>query len=141
MALIMSCLFIHVILDFCLTQVKHLNLENRLLAKNGPLAYFCRMSKEDFRERLNQALKERGWSKAELSRKSGVPYHALDKYLKGTNSRTSAENAKALADTLGITLDGEASFDELRQLFFSLSPAQQQYALASLRGIASEPQE
>lgn len=74
-------------------------------------------------------------SKAELSRRSGVPYHTIDKFLKGASERTSAENALALTAALGIRLDGEAEYQELRALFLSLTEEQRQFVLASIRGL------
>lgn len=78
-----------------------------------------------------------GMSKAELSRRSGVPYHGLDKFLKGASLTTSAENAQALARALGISLDGEAEYEELRKLFFQLGEEQREFLLASVRGLLS----
>lgn len=77
-------------------------------------------------------------SKAELSRRSGVPYHALDKFLKREGATTSAENARELSNALGIPMDGEAEYDELRQLFFQLPEEKREFLLASIRGLLAE---
>lgn len=47
-------------------------------------------------------LKRTGWSLAELSRKSGVSYDALNKVKRRETASTSAENAAAVAQALGV---------------------------------------
>ena len=83
-------------------------------------------------------MKDQGLSKAELSRRSSVPYHALDKFLKREGATTSAENAKALADALGIAMDGDSEYEELRRLFFQLPEEKREFLLASIRGLLSD---
>lgn len=113
-------------------------LDKRQMAAYFPLAYYLAMDGKSFQQRIRTALNERGMSKAELSRSSGVPYHAIDKFLKRENASTSAENAKAIADALGITMDGDAEYDELRRLFFQLPEDRRLFVLASIRGLLTE---
>lgn len=82
-------------------------------------------------------MQSQSMTKAELSRRSGVPYHALDKFLKREAASTSADNAQAIARALGITVDGDAEYDELRQLFYTLSEERQKVVLEMVRGLAS----
>ena len=93
------------------------------------------MKQASFRDRVLAEKKARKISTAELSRRSGVPYHALDKYLKREGSTTGAENASAIANALGIKIDGEAEYDELRELFFRLDEERRKFVLASVRGL------
>ena len=93
------------------------------------------MSESDIRTRIHDAMVMQGMTKAELARRSGVPYHALDKFMKGASAKTSAENAQALCKALGISLDGDAEYERLRQLFFQLGEEQRQFVLASVQGL------
>lgn len=113
------------------------NLENRLVARYFPLSYYLAMSGISFRDRVLAAMKSQSVNKADLSRRSQVPYHTLDKFLKRDNATTSAENAKAIADALGIKMDGEVEFDELRQLFFALPEEKRGFVIDQLRGLVS----
>jgi len=88
-----------------------------------------------FRDRVIKELEAQNLSKAELSRRSRVPYHAIDKFLKREGASTSAENASALANALGIKIDGDLEYEELRQLFFRLDPEQRKFLIASVRGL------
>lgn len=119
-----------------------MNLDNRPIAPYFPPAYYLAMVGKSFRDRVLRAFKEqeasKGLNKAELSRMSGVPYHTVDKYLKREGATTSAENAKALADALGIKMDGEEEYDELRSMFFRLPKEKREYILASMRGLLSD---
>ena len=74
-------------------------------------------------------------SKAELSRRSGVPYHALDKFIKRDGATTSSDNAVEIAKALGIKVDDDSSYEELRRLFYQLGEEQQQFVIASIRGL------
>lgn len=91
-----------------------------------------------FRDRVVAEIGERGINKAELSRMSGVPYHTIDKFLKRPDATTSAENASAIANALGIKLDGEREYEELRQLFFQLDEASRMFLIKSARGLLDE---
>jgi transcriptional regulator with XRE-family HTH domain len=113
-------------------------LENRRMAPYFPPAYYLGMAGKAFRDRILQAMTARGLTKAELSRQSGVPYHALDKFLKRDGATTSAENAKAMADALGLALDGDDEYDELRRLYFQLPEEKRQFLLASIRGLLAD---
>lgn len=112
-----------------------MDLDNKRLAPYFAPAYYLAMAGKSFRHRVVEAMKAQGLSKAELSRRSGVPYHTLDKFAKGTSSTTSAENAVALANALGIYVDGDAEYEELRRLYFELSPERREFVLASIRGL------
>jgi len=112
-------------------------LDNRRVAPYFPPAYYLAMVQASFRDRIKTAMDAQGVSKAELSRRSGVPYHTLDKFLKRDRATTSAENALALANALGVSVDGEAEYQELRRLFFQLDEQEREYVLASIRGLAA----
>lgn len=77
-------------------------------------------------------------TKADLSRRSGVSYHALDKFLKGASVTTSAERAKAIADALGLSLAGDADYEELRRLFFQLSEERREFLLDQMRALVQQ---
>ena len=115
-----------------------MSLDNRLVAPYLPPVYYLAMAGIAFRDRVLAAMRERGISKAELSRQSGVPYHALDKFLKRENASTSADNAVALARALGIKVDGQVEYEELRSLFYQLDEAKREFVLASIRGLISQ---
>ncbi|MFD1913822.1 S24 family peptidase [Halodurantibacterium flavum] len=63
------------------------------------------MQKQTFRQQMIDALDRAGMSVAELSRRSGVSYDAINKLKRRPNASTSAENAAALAEALGIEWD------------------------------------
>lgn len=113
-------------------------LDNRHIAPYFPPAYYLAMAGESFRDRMLRAMTAQKLTKAELSRRSGVPYHALDKFLKRDSATTSAENAKALADALGVKMDGEEEYDEFRRLFFQMPEDKREFLLASMRGLLSD---
>jgi transcriptional regulator with XRE-family HTH domain len=81
-----------------------------------------------------------GWTKAELSRQSGVPYHTLDKFLKGVSDKTSAENAQQLARALRIRVDEDADYEELLQLFYSATDTDRQFVLETVRRLVAKIQ-
>lgn len=110
-------------------------LDKAQMAKYFPLVYYLSMTGDSLRQRILAAMADRAMSKAELSRRSGVPYHALDKFLKGKSASTSAENARSLCNTLGVAMEGEAEYEELRELFFQLSEEKRAFLLASIRGL------
>jgi lambda repressor-like predicted transcriptional regulator len=110
-------------------------LDNRQIAPYFPPAYYLAMAGLAFRQRVKAAMADQEVSVAELSRRSRVPYHTLDKFLKRENATTSAENAAAIANALGIPAGDDGEYDELRKLFFELSEEQQKFVLASVRGL------
>ena len=114
-------------------------LDNRRMEPYFPPAYYLAMAGESFRDRIVAAMEAAGITKADLSRRSGVPYHAIDKFMKRPGATTSAENAQAMARALGIKIDDDQEYDELRRLFYSLTEEQRQFVLASLRGLLSKP--
>ena len=97
--------------------------------------YCADMGNLAFRDRVPAEMTARGWNKAELSRRSAVPYHTLDKFLKGTSVSTSAENATKLARALGIKVDDDAGADELRVLYFDVPEEQREALLATVRAL------
>lgn len=113
-------------------------LDNPRMEGYFPLAYYLNMSGESFRDRILAALKAQKMSKAELSRRSGVKYHALDKFLKGISQTTGYENGRALAQTLGIETDEDDDFEKLREIYYALDEEGRRYALKSLRGLAED---
>jgi len=112
-----------------------MTLDNRRMAPYFPPVYYLCMAGESFRQRVIEAMKAQNMTKAELSRRSGVPYHALDKFLKRPGATTGHENAVEVAKALGIKADGEAEYEELRQLFYRLDEEKRRFALAALRGM------
>jgi transcriptional regulator with XRE-family HTH domain len=110
-------------------------LDNRLVALLRARGYFGSAMVERFQDRVRAAMQAQGISKAALARTSGVPYHALDKFLKRDGATTSTENAVALAKALGIPVDGEAEYSELERLFHQLEPEQRQFLLSAARGL------
>lgn len=108
-------------------------LDNWRMAPYFPPVYYLCMVQASFRDRALAAMKAAGLSKAELSRRSGVPYHAIDKFLKREGASTSAENAQALARALGITVDDQAEYEELRDMFFRLDEEKRKFLLESAR--------
>lgn len=115
-----------------------MGLDNRLVAPGFPPVYYLAMAGIAFRDRVLTAMQERGMNKAELSRQSGVPYHAIDKFLKRPNASTSADNAVEIARVLGIKVDGQVEYEELRALFYQLDEAKREFVLASIRGLISQ---
>ena len=113
-------------------------LENCLVASYFPLAYYLAMENKSFRDRALAAQKELGLNKTELSKKSGVPYHTVDKFLKREGATTSAENARALAKALGITVDDDNSYDELRDIYGQLTEETKMSLLKIARAMATE---
>jgi transcriptional regulator with XRE-family HTH domain len=112
-------------------------LEKPLMGNYFPLAYYLSMTGDSLRQRILDGMAARSMTKADLSRRSGVPYHALDKFLKGKSASTSAENARALCNALGVAMDGEAEYEELRALFFQLPEEKREFLLASIRGLVA----
>ena len=110
-----------------------MNLDNRRVAQKFLPVYYLRMAKVAFRDRVLAAGRigdEQGRAIQAVRR----PYHAIDKFLKREGATTSAENANALAKALVLTVDGEAEYEELRQLFYQLDEQQRQFLIASIRG-------
>jgi len=96
------------------------------------------MEEKSFRDRVLQAMEEQKFSKAELHRRSGVSYHAIDKFLKRPDATTSSENATALAKALGIKVEDSEGYDELRSIYFQLSEEKKRFALMSLKGLLND---
>lgn len=113
-------------------------LDNRLVAQNLPLAYILAMTGKSFRDRILAEMGEQAMTKAELHRRSGVPYHAIDKFLKRANASTNADNAKAIANALGIKVDDDRAYEELRAMFYQLDEEGQQFVLRSVRGLLNQ---
>ena len=137
-ALMMADLFMRQLLD------KNLNLVNRYQSDNRQVdalpwyAYKSAMDMDAFRAKVLAAMSAQDVNKAELARRSGVSYHALDKFLKGTSSSTSADRAAAIAQALGIPYTGEGEYEELRRLFFGLPEEQRGFVLEQLRALTAQ---
>jgi transcriptional regulator with XRE-family HTH domain len=97
--------------------------------------YCAAMGNLAFRDRVIAAMQSKALKKSELSRLSGVPYHTLDKWLKGVTDKTSAENATKIARALGIKVDGEEEADELRKLYFDVPEEKRQVLLDTIRAL------
>jgi len=54
-------------------------------------------------ERIQQKLKEKGWSAAELARRSGVSEHSIWKYLQGRTAMPRGETLAKIASALGTS--------------------------------------
>ncbi len=96
-----------------------------------------RMSDDNFRDRFLTAFKASGLTVAELSRRSGVNYHTIDKLKKGTNLNTSADNAKKLASALGMDNEYSADLRRLINIYLAL-PDDKQKALLSIAATLSQ---
>jgi transcriptional regulator with XRE-family HTH domain len=62
------------------------------------------LAKEEFGRRLYRLMLERGWNQSETGRRAGLARDKISVYVTGKALPTPA-NAKALADTFGISLD------------------------------------
>ena len=116
-------------------------LDNRLVAAVSSPDYCLAMAGIAFRERVLAAMEAKNMKKAELARRAGLPYHRLDKFLKGTNKTTATENAIAIAHVLGIKVDDEQEYEELHKVFVQLDEGQRRFLLASARGLLSQDHE
>lgn len=94
-----------------------------------------RMTDSTFRDRFLAALDASGMSVADLSRRSGVPYHAIDKLKKRAGSSTSADNAAKLAKALGIDGPRDADEETLLDLYGQLTPEERVAVLATAEGL------
>lgn len=110
------------------------NLDNRRVAPYFPPHYYLAMKNNTFKDRVLAAMQDAKLSKAELSRRSKVPYHTIDKFLK-RDGQTGSDNAVAIANALGIKVDDESTYEELREVFSQLSQDQQAFLLQSARGL------
>ena len=54
-------------------------------------------------KRLKEALRQSGWTKTELSRRSGVNYDSLKKYLAGKVEQPRGDSLPRLARSLGVS--------------------------------------
>lgn len=110
-------------------------LDNRPIAPYFPPSYYAAMMGIAFKQRVAKAMAEKDMTKAELSRLSNVPYHAIDKFLKRDGATTSAENALAISDALEISVDSSEEYDELRSMYERLDEEQKRFVVASVRGL------
>ena len=55
-------------------------------------------------QRLQQAVADKGWSKKELSDRSGIPYDSINKYMRGDIDQPRGNTLPTLAKTLGVSL-------------------------------------
>lgn len=110
-------------------------LDNWRMDAFSTFAYNLRMGRAPlFRDRLKAAMAAADMSKADLARASGVGYHTIDKLLKRDNARTSAETARKLAKAVGISVDGEGEYEELRRYYLALPPETREVVLRMVRG-------
>lgn len=65
-----------------------------------------RMAKP-FGQTILDAMQERGWTVAELSRRSGVSYDVINKFKHRPHASTKAESAKRLCEALGMEWPGD----------------------------------
>lgn len=63
----------------------------------------------DFQEKLITVLSEHGMTQADLCRASGIPTSLMSNYYKG-KSKPTLDNAVAIAQAIGITLDELVGF-------------------------------
>lgn len=90
-----------------------------------------------FQDRFREALAASGMTVAELSRRSGVSYHAIDKLKKRDGASTNAENAKRLAATLGMDTNHPPEVDRMVSAFLRLSPENQVLVLRLAESLAA----
>ncbi len=55
-------------------------------------------------QRLQQAVDEKGWTKKELSVRSGIPYDSINKYLRGDIDQPRGNNMEKMAEALSVPL-------------------------------------
>lgn len=84
---------------------------------------------DTFQSRFIEAFDRSGMSVAELSRRSGVSYHAIDKLKKRPGATTSVENARKLAAALGMDNNHGDRANRMITLFMQLSPQSQDIVL------------
>lgn len=63
--------------------------------------------KEAFGQMILDAMSARGWSVAELSRRSGVSYDTINKFKHRPHASTKAESARALCEALDLEWPGD----------------------------------
>lgn len=110
-------------------------LDKRPMEPYFPPVYYLSMVNLSFQDRVIAAMDAQDINKMDLHRKSGVPYHAIDKFLKRANASTNADNATAMANALGLKVDDDREYEELRELFYQLDEAQRTFLLKSVRGL------
>lgn len=62
------------------------------------------MRNMNWSERLKQAMDAKGWNMTELSKRSGIPYDNVNKYLRGDIRQPRGNTLPTLAETLGVSL-------------------------------------
>lgn len=85
--------------------------------------------KHEFRHKFIAALEASGMSVAEVSRRSGVSYHVIDKLKKGKIQSTTVENAERLARVLNLDRRNDGLQDRLLASFTRMSRDQQEMAV------------
>lgn len=97
----------------------------------------------DFCDRLKIALERKGWSAADLARKTGIGEGAISCYKKGTY-KASQRNLELIANALDVPIpwlmgleDEECANQakEFADLFSRLTPEQQERELAYIRSL------
>lgn len=95
------------------------------------------------KDALARAISERGWSQADLCRRTGIPSSAMSRYLSGESDIT-LSRAIAIADAMAISLDELVGRTppkrvierELLAQFRELSDEGQEIAVNTVRGLA-----
>jgi transcriptional regulator with XRE-family HTH domain len=99
--------------------------------------YDNRIVTDRFQDKFRRAFNASGMTVAELSRRSGVSYHAIDKLKKRDGATTSAENAKRLAAALGMDTNHPPEADRLVAIFLRLSPENQALLMKLAESLAA----
>ena len=94
------------------------------------------MTDPTFRDRFLDAYSSSGMSVAELSRRSGVNYHTIDKLKKGVTLSTSADTARKLALALNMGSNQDAQANRLLSLFYRLGKRERGVLLATAEALA-----
>lgn len=64
----------------------------------------CNRRRMGWNDRIAQALAEKGWSIAELSRRTGIPRESMYKYVQGRVAAPRGDIMSRLADALGVSV-------------------------------------
>lgn len=93
-------------------------------------------------KRLNDCLAERGWSKAEMSKRSGVPYDNILKYCGGKVRQPRGSVVEQLSDALGVDpvwfMTGHGEHERVEKSAAAVDPTDQQSAFNLAVKIADE---
>lgn len=62
------------------------------------------LSKQQFGQRLQRAIMDRGWNQSELARRAGIPRDSVSTYVRG-KVRPTPKSLRAIADALGMNAE------------------------------------